>query len=145
MLRTLRCQWGIEVIPEDSNDSRGECVMSDQRLRKAVKAALTTFLVALLLATLLANTEEQKLGTQVYEKKCVMCHGQDGVGDTKAGKMMKAPDLTKSEWKNGTSSTELAKTLREGLGKMPKYEGKLSDEELNAVAEYAVSKFAKEQ
>ena len=119
--------------------------MSDQRLRRAVNATLTTFLVALLLATLLANTEKNELGAQVYEKKCVMCHGQNGVGDTKAGKMMKSPDLTKSEWKNGTSSTEVAKTLREGLGKMTKYEGKLNDEELNAVAEYTVSRFAKKK
>ena len=36
---------------------------------------------------------------------------------------------------------DLEKTLREGLGKMPKYEGKLSDDELKAVSEYTIAKF----
>jgi mono/diheme cytochrome c family protein len=67
-----------------------------------------------------------------------MCHGEDAKGDTKAGKMMKTPDLTTEPWKQGTSVAEVVKTLREGLGKMPKYEGKISEEDLKAVAEYTL-------
>ena len=51
---------------------------------------------------------------------------------------MKTPDLTAETWKQGTSVAEVVKTLREGLGKMPKYEGKISDEDLKAVAEYTL-------
>jgi len=57
--------------------------------------------------------------------------------------MMKAPDINTAEWKNGKTIADLTKTLREGMGKMPKYEGKLSDEELQAVAEYTVATFVK--
>ena len=118
--------------------------MLNPQLRKALLASLTAVLAASILTTLIfAFTEENQLGAQVFEKKCVMCHGKDGVGDTKAGKMMKTPDINVAEWKNGKTVADLVKTLREGLGKMPKYEGKLSEEELNAVAEYTVAKFAK--
>jgi cbb3-type cytochrome c oxidase subunit III len=86
----------------------------------------------------LAVAQEDSPGKEVYDSKCLMCHGDDAKGDTKAGKMMKTPDLTTESWKQGTSVSELVKTLREGLGKMPKYEGKLSEQELKVVAEYTL-------
>ena len=118
--------------------------MLNPLLRKALLASLTILLAASVLTTLIfAFTEENELGAQVYKKKCVMCHAIDGTGDTKAGKMMKTPDVNVAEWKNGKTAADLIKTLSEGLGKMPKYEGKLSEEELAAVAEYTVAKFLK--
>jgi mono/diheme cytochrome c family protein len=102
--------------------------------------------VALVMGSLLslmafAVTQENEAGAAIYKKRCLMCHGEDGVGDTKAGKMTKTPDINVAEWKNGKTVAELVTTLREGLGKMPKYEGKLSDEELTAVSEYTINKF----
>lgn len=79
---------------------------------------------------------DEVLGQKVYESKCASCHGKDGKGDTRAGKMTNTPDITAASWKQGTSAAELEKTLKEGLGKMPKYEGKLTAEELKAVIEY---------
>lgn len=86
----------------------------------------------------LVLAEEDSPGKTVYDSKCVACHGEDAKGDTKAGKMMKTLDLTTEPWKQGTSVAEVVKTLREGLGKMPKYEGKISEEDLKAVAEYTL-------
>ncbi len=51
---------------------------------------------------------------------------------------MKTPNLTTETWKQGTSVAEVVKTLGEGLGKMPKYEGKISEEDLKAVTEYTL-------
>ena len=111
--------------------------MSDPRIRKALYSSFFVSIVFFTLVTLsLAFAQEDSPGKNVYDSKCLMCHGDDAKGDTKAGKMMKTPDLTTESWKQGTSVPELVKTLREGLGKMPKYEGKLSEEELKAVAEY---------
>ena len=86
----------------------------------------------------LVLAQEDSPGKKVYVSKCLMCHGEDAKGDTKAGKMMKTPDLTTETWKQGTSVAEVVKTLGEGLGKMPKYEGKISEEDLKAVAEYTL-------
>ena len=105
--------------------------------KKAFYSSLILVIGFFTLATLsLVFAQEDLSGKKVYDSKCVTCHGEDAEGDTKAGKMMKTPDLTSEAWKQGTSVPELVKTLREGLGKMPKYEGKLSEEELKAVAEY---------
>jgi len=118
--------------------------MLNPQVKRALLAGLTTVLIGSVLTTLIfAFAEETQLGAQVFDKKCVMCHGKDGVGDTKAGKMMKTPDINVEEWKNGKTVADVVKTLRAGLGKMPKYEGKLSDEEIGAVAEYTVAKFVK--
>jgi cbb3-type cytochrome c oxidase subunit III len=78
------------------------------------------------------------LGKKVYETSCASCHGDDGRGDTRAGKMTKTPDLLEVEWKMGTELPQVVKMLEDGIGKMPKYKGKLSDEELKAVSEYTL-------
>lgn len=116
--------------------------MSENRLSKARAVALLFLAGSFALATLaFAVVQENEVGAAVYKKRCTMCHGENGVGDTKAGKMTKAPNITTVEWKNGATVDQLVKTLREGLGKMPKYDGKLSDEELTAVSKYTIEKF----
>jgi len=116
--------------------------MSDLRLKKALTLMTVVLAGFSLLVTLaFALAQENEAGAAVYKKRCLMCHGEDGVGDTKAGKMTNTPDITTAEWKNAKNAADLEKTLRTGLGKMPKYEGKLSDDELKAVAEYTIAKF----
>ena len=111
--------------------------MFDPGTKKALYSSLILVIGFFTLVALSpAFAQEDSPAKKVYASKCLMCHGDDAKGDTKAGKMMKTPDLTTESWKQGTSVPELVKTLREGLGKMPKYEGKLSEEELKAVAEY---------
>jgi cytochrome c oxidase cbb3-type subunit 3 len=113
--------------------------MFDPGTKKALYSSLILVIGFSTVATLsLALAEEDLPGKKVYDSKCLMCHGEDAKGDTKAGKMMKTPDLTAGSWKQGTSVAEVVKTLREGLGKMPKYEGKISEEDLKAVAEYTL-------
>lgn len=82
--------------------------------------------------------EEEATGEKIYAQKCATCHGEDARGDTKMGRMTKTPDLTTAEWKNGTELGQVIKTLKEGLGKMPPYKGKLSEEELRAVAAHTL-------
>ena len=113
--------------------------MFEPSKRKALCSSLILVVGFLTVATLsLVSAQEDLPGKKVYDSKCATCHGEDAKGDTKAGQMMKTPDLTTEPWKQGASVAELVKTLREGLGKMPKYEGKISDEDLKSVAEYAI-------
>ena len=112
--------------------------MFEPSKRKALCSSLILVVGFLTVATLsLVSAQEDLPGKKVYDSKCATCHGEDAKGDTKAGKMMKTPDLTTEAWKQGTSVAEVVKTLQEGLGKMPKYEGKISEEDLKAAAEYA--------
>ena len=71
----------------------------------------------------------------LYNKKCAMCHGKDGV----AKKMAEgSADLNDPEWQKSTTVEEVVKLLKEGKGKMKGYEGKLTDAELEALAAYSL-------
>lgn len=67
----------------------------------------------------------------IYDSKCAMCHGTDGVAKAmgKGSKNFNDPAYT-------ASVDEISKVTLEGKGKMPKMEGKLTAEQVKAVAEY---------
>lgn len=80
-----------------------------------------------------ANKEEFKnvttadLGKQIYETKCMLCHGPDG----KLG-LSGAKDLTQSP----LTSEKKIEIIKKGKNAMAGYETQLSEEEIKAVAEY---------
>ena len=59
-------------------------------------------------------------GSALYKAKCAMCHGADVSKN--------APNVAK------LSEKEIAEITTKGKGKMPAYEGKLTTEEISAVA-----------
>lgn len=79
----------------------------------------------------LAGTTLAAEGSAIYASKCAMCHGKDGKG-TPVGLKMGAKDLTTLK----DSEAEIAKVVTNGKGKMTPFKGKLSDEEIQAVAKY---------
>ncbi len=112
-------------------------VMRNGNSKVLVFGWVATLSVFLVMGTAIFSTHKD-LGKKVYDTSCASCHGDDGRGDTRAGKMTKTPDLLEVEWKMGTELPEVVKMLEDGIGKMPKYKGKLSDEELKAVSEYTL-------
>ena len=73
-------------------------------------------------------------GKALYDKKCAMCHGKDGV----AKKMAKgSANLNDPEWQKATSLETIIAQISEGKGKMKGYKDKLSPEEIEAIARYA--------
>lgn len=58
----------------------------------------------------------------LFKQKCATCHGADGVGNTPAGKAMKAPDLTSAEAKK-ESDAQFSDAIEKGKGKMPAIKG----------------------
>ncbi len=82
--------------------------MSDSSGRKALYPSFILLIGFLIVAAFsLVLAQEDSPGKEVYGSKCLMCHGDDAKGDTKAGKMMKTPDLTTESWKQGTSVAEV--------------------------------------
>jgi cytochrome c6 len=69
----------------------------------------------------------------LYASKCAVCHGKDGAG-TPAGKKMGAPDLVAKSKKE--SEKEIVKVITNGEGKMTGFKGKLTPEEIDALAKY---------
>ncbi len=80
----------------------------------------------------------------LWAKHCKSCHGDDGKGDTKAGKMKKVRDLTDAEVRAGFDRDAMIKTLSEGMkdesGKvlMKPYNEKMNAEEIAALADYVL-------
>jgi len=73
---------------------------------------------------------------------CAACHGADGAGHTKAGKMLGAKDLTDAAYQKTFSDDEAAKALKEGLTdasgkvKMRPFADKLSDDDIKTLVAY---------
>jgi cytochrome c6 len=92
-----------------------------------------THTAAIGLAVFFASfTSLAQTGADTYKAKCQMCHGVTGLGDTPAGKAMKArpfnsPDVLKE------SDAELITVIKKGKNKMPAFAGKLTDGQIDDV------------
>ena len=68
-------------------------------------------------------------GSALYAANCAKCHGEDGNAQTPVGKAMKVPPLHAGQ----LSADKLVEFVR-GSAKHKSVAGKLSDEELTAIA-----------
>ena len=88
--------------------------------------------------------ESVKSGAAIYAKACASCHGPNGLANTRLAQGMAAygarpSNLTDAEWIHGSTDGEIFAVIHDGVGPdfhMPKFEGKLSDEELWHVVNY---------
>jgi cytochrome c6 len=71
----------------------------------------------------------------LYKSKCAACHGADGKGDTAVGKKMGVKDFHDPEVVKA-SDADLIKTTKDGKGKMPSYNGKISDDDIKGLIKY---------
>ena len=70
-------------------------------------------------------------GKGLYETKCAMCHGKDGVAKP-AGKGSR--NFNDPAYQAAASVDEIVKITSEGKGKMPPYRSTLKPEQIRAVA-----------
>ncbi|MGB8491869.1 MAG: cytochrome c [Bacteroidales bacterium] len=72
-----------------------------------------------------------KAGMALYNKNCASCHGKAGLGDGVKARMLKEfpGDFATAAFQDQTDGEHFYKT-RTGRGEMPKYEGKLSDNDI---------------
>ena len=76
-------------------------------------------------------------GDAVFKGRCTPCHGSDGKGKAAIG----TPDFTSPKTQSGLSDADMIDTITNGRKGtiMPSWKGKLSDEEIAAVAAYVRS------
>jgi cytochrome c6 len=77
----------------------------------------------------------QSSGNLSYKAKCQMCHGATGLGDTQPGRALNVQPFTSSAVQ-AMSDAALIGIIRNGQGKMPAYQGKLPDAEINNLIQY---------
>lgn len=78
-----------------------------------------------------------KVGMAIFNKNCASCHGKAGLGDGVKAKSLKEPmnDFSKADFQNLADGDIFYKT-KTGRGDMPKYEGKLTDDDIWNVVNY---------
>jgi mono/diheme cytochrome c family protein len=94
---------------------------------RTLMSATALFLAMVTPAALAAD------GAEVFKTQCSKCHGEDGRGETPAGKMLKVPSLAGKATIAGASQADVVKRIEEN----PKHgalKGKLSPEDLAAAA-----------
>jgi len=72
----------------------------------------------------------------VYAKHCTNCHGEDGHGQTPAGKALKTVSLVDPQWATPDALPKIESAVRDGVPRMPAMKAKLSADEIAAVARY---------
>jgi mono/diheme cytochrome c family protein len=72
-----------------------------------------------------------KAGMALFNKNCASCHGKLGLGDGVKARALKTfpGDFSKAEFQNLTDGELFFKT-KNGRDEMPKYEGKLTDDDI---------------
>lgn len=76
-------------------------------------------------------------GKVLYVKHCASCHGKTGLGDGVKSRMLNdfSGDFSGDYYQNQTDGEHFYKT-KTGRGEMPKYEGRLSDDDIWNIVNY---------
>ncbi|HSK46085.1 MAG TPA: cytochrome c [Candidatus Binatia bacterium] len=97
-----------------------------------MKAMISTMALGMLLAVAIPAAADD--AAALYKSKCQMCHGADGKGAPAGQKMgvrdFHAPEVVKE------SDADLIKITKEGKNKMPKFDGKLTDDQIKGLIAY---------
>ena len=72
-------------------------------------------------------------GKALYEGKCAMCHGKDGVAKAVA---KGSANLNDAKWQEATKLEGIETVITDGKGKMKGYKDKMAADEIKAVAAY---------
>ena len=75
-------------------------------------------------------------GKALYESKCAMCHGTDGVAKKMAAG---SKNFNDPAWKKAATVESIVKDTKDGVGKMKGLGDKLSAEQMKAIAEYTLT------
>jgi|SRR5580765_3501977 cytochrome c6 len=100
-------------------------------MRKKLLSALVVlgFMMAVRPALALADDAEA-----LYKSKCQVCHGADGKG-TPAGQKLGVKDFHSPEVQKLTDA-EFVEATKQGKGKMPAYDKKLTDDQIKELVKY---------
>jgi mono/diheme cytochrome c family protein len=80
-----------------------------------------------------------------WAKNCIACHGADGAGHTKAGRMKGVKDMTDAQYQKGFTDDEAAARIKDGLNdasgnsKMKAFGDTLSGDEIKDLVAYVRS------
>jgi len=100
-----------------------------------MKNVFSAIFAVLMLAIVFSGSSLAQGGADVFKAKCALCHGPDGKGQTPMGKNMNVRDLGSADVQS-QSDADLNNNITNGKGKMPKYDGKLTKDQISDLVKY---------
>ncbi len=82
-----------------------------------------------------ALMQAQSDPAKLYAANCVLCHSENGSGDTPTGKAVHSKDLRSDEVQK-QSDTDLAQIIAKGKGKMPAFGTRIHPEGITKLVAY---------
>jgi mono/diheme cytochrome c family protein len=104
-------------------------------VRRALRRIALQFLAVGLLMTIFSVVVRAQESTEDnYNKKCAVCHGKDGLGNTAKGKKVHVKDVH-ANMKD--SEADMIKAVTEGKGDdMDSYKKEFTPEQIKALVDY---------
>ncbi len=85
------------------------------------------------------STQSLAAGRRIFERRCASCHNSNGDGKTITASRFPYANLIDGVWRGNGSLASIEKQIREGHDPMPKFEGKLTAEEIRQTAAYVLT------
>ncbi len=82
---------------------------------------------------------DQAAGRRIYERRCASCHNENGDGRTIVAGHFPYANLLDGRWRGDGSAAAIERQIRRGRDPMPKFEGKLTDEEIRQTVAYVLA------
>ena len=125
---------GVRSTSSNTRQSEMPAFGRDAILKPAQIDDLTEFVVHL--SKRPADAKAVARATKLFQENCAVCHGTEGKGNRTMG----APNLTDNEWLYGPTRDDIHDQIWNGHGGvMPTWGGRLSPEEIKALAVYVHS------
>jgi mono/diheme cytochrome c family protein len=83
-----------------------------------------------------SNNRELVAGRRIFVEKCASCHNRNGDGRTITAGRFPYANLIDGKWRGDGTPASIEQQVRRGHDPMPKFEGKLTDEEIREVVAY---------
>lgn len=84
------------------------------------------------------RSREIEAGRRIFERKCASCHNTNGDGQTITASKFPYANLIDGRWRSDGSPEAIERQIRRGRDPMPKFEGKLTDEEIRETVSYVL-------
>jgi mono/diheme cytochrome c family protein len=78
-------------------------------------------------------------GARIFQRKCASCHNTNGDGHTVVAGHFPNANLIDGVWRSDGSPQAIEKQIRLGHDPMPRFEGKLTDEEIRQTVAYVLA------
>jgi cytochrome c oxidase cbb3-type subunit 3 len=122
---------GVRSTGANTRQSQMPAFGRDGIIKPAQVDDLTEYVVHL--SGRAADARAVRRATSLFADNCAACHGPEGKGNRSFG----APNLTDNEWLYGADRENIQNQIWNGNGGvMPTWAGRLSPEEIKAVAVY---------